>query len=1116
VHRHLAKCDVALMPSWHEGFGLSGWEAISAGVPLVCSSQSGLALLISELRSQLPEEALQSIEFVQLSGGSPPGMPNEQDIAAVSQAVRTVVADYSARKEAALTLARHVKRLFTWKQCASTLVGPLRWPLATSQDWWQRKRAADAEAGRHEDVANADMVLRALEASRGGKVEGTWELACSALILIGDRGKANLTERQTLRGDLLVIGSAIGSAIDSRPPQGSLPIVDTVFLDLCWRYLAAASRVARSFSDFTALLPSGVRAAIFGEGFLRRELLFYVSRFASEFDGTSDERAQAFLEPLSSMLASDRALAIRLARLTVVHPSMGRLMPADCADLESEKARCTKALSRLFDLSRLLEESPELASTALALSSLKPDPVRQSVDQPIAFVKRLGPGYVVAGSWRGDKRLSAAMMAVTLSSGNVLAMLESMAIDEEEAVRWAALDLAFSPILRARLEAMNEDAGHSKALTLRLGRIVDAAVTTGDGHPWLAREFLSHYLEEYTKPETGSAGVARFTLADFPKARELIGPVFGQDVGALARPMHPEVVGVHARAARCFKRVLLVLPPISVDPASRQGASKTCTPPLGLGLLASHLAQQGHDVYLADCHRFPELADDVKRLARTFDVIGFTTVFSTIRAAQQLLKEIRETTLRPVLVVGGPAANLDAWRYSAQNQDDLGNWDFAVSDDAVSNLQRLVDALKTTDPWPSGSGIFANDHSAKVSERDVSTSAQDGAVGQNLNDDHAWMRVQLDRRLYSGPQGQYEPGTTRDLRGRVHEAHVVMSKGCDWNCSFCTERRELSGGERRRDVESVLQEVWELAMKHPNLRIQFIDDNLFPQIASAVNASDIEREAGKQWAMKFLEGLKQIRAKLGGRFTWRGIFRLEDFAAYESLGPEGGFVRVLIEAGCNMLAFGVESGVEARRHSIKAGGREFTNDVIARFFRRLRNAGIFSKAYFIIGGKKEDAASTEATISFAVNCGATLAYFALYKDFVPAQGQLRQDRGVGATTTASLLDYKLMLPKWDDAFLAAAARKPSGQVMQTDSLRTPASAGERKTYQKLVKIGFSFRDLVKYNDYHAEIGPSGAVLQGVTWNRPDEFFGLVEMAYRRFYLRPEFVSDFRELVAAGY
>jgi radical SAM superfamily enzyme YgiQ (UPF0313 family) len=1118
VHRHLVKCDVALMPSWHEGFGLAGWEAICAGVPLVCSSQSGLALLIAELRSQLPEEKFLSIESVQLTGGSPAGMPNAQDIEAVSRAVRNVIADYPARKVAALSLALHIKRLFTWEGCASTLIGPLKWPLATSEDWWQRQRAADIASGSSEGVANADMVLEALAACQSGLVQTKWTLACSALNLFSDRGgKARLSERQMLRKDLLVIGGAIAAAVDTRPEQGSLPIVDTVFLDLCWRYLAAASRVAISFSEFTALLPSGLRGAIFGDGFLRRELLFYVSRFAPEFDGRSDEQATSFLAPLIEGLASDRPLLVRLARLSTVYPSLRRLMPMDGnTDFDAEKARCAKALNRLFDFSQLLEESPDLASTALALSSLKPDLTRQSIDQPIGFVKRLGPSYAVTGSWRGDKRLAAAMMTVTLSSRNVLAVLESMAGDEEEAIRWAALDLAFSPILRARLEAMEEDAGGIRALRTNLGRIVDTAVITSDAHPWLAREFLSHYLDEYVAPTVATAQVARFTLADFPRSRELMGPVFGQDDSVLVRPMHPEVKGIQSRAGEVFKRVLLVLPPISVDPTEGRAASKTSTPPLGLGLLATHLSQQGHDVHLVDCHRYPDLAGKVTRLAKTFDLIGFTTVFSTVRATQRLLKDIRGATQRPMLVVGGPAANLDGWRYSALDQDDLGNWDFAVSDDAISNLQRLVDALKTTDPWPISNGIVANTHSTLVTRRDVDSAAPINDVKSATREDLGWMKVQLDRRLYTGPKGQYEPGRTRDLRGRVHEAHIVMSKGCDWNCSFCTERRELSGGEERRDVESVLQEVRQLATKYANLRIQFIDDNLFPQIASPYNIGGIKQEAGKTWAVQFLSGLKQIRDEMDGNLTWRGIFRLEDFAAYELLGEAGGLVRVLTDAGCNMLAFGVESGIAARRHSIKAGGREFSNDAIASLFRRLRDAGIFSKAYFIIGGKKETAASTEETISFAVSCGATLAYFALYKDFVPAREQLRKDHGVGATSTSSLLEYKQMMPRWDEAFSESASGAAPAQVMRRTGLRMPASAAERRTYRKLADIGFRFDDLVKYNDYHADDGPSGAVLQSVTWSQPDEFFDLVEKAYRNFYLRPEFVSDFRELVAAGY
>lgn len=1117
VYRHLVKCDVALMPSWHEGFGLAGWEAICAGIPLVCSSQSGLALLIEELRAQMPDEKFTSIELVQLSGGSPPGMPNNQDVQTVSRAIRNLVADHSARKAAALRLALNIKRLFTWEGCASKLIGALKWPLATSPDWWQRQKAADAATGGAA-VKGSDMVLEALDACKSGLVISQWARACSALNLLSDRAASvKLNERKKLKLDLLVIGNAIGAKVDARTPPASLPIIDTVLVDLCWRYLAAASRVALSFRDFTELLPSGMRDAIFGDCFLQRELLFYAARFSKEFDGRSDDQAISFLAPLIKAIASDQSLSIRLARLSTIHPQLLRIISVSGnAAFEIERARCDTASTRLFDFSQLLEEAPDVAATALALSSLRPDISRQSIDQPIGFIKRLGRNYVVEGAWRGDKRLAAAMMTATLSSRTVLAVLESMAGDEEEAIRWAALDLAFSPVLRARLESMEAAEGPNGSLHINLGRIVDIAVTTANCHPWLAREFIDHYLAEYTDPAQEQPQVTKFTLSDFPSSRELLGPVVGRSDSFLARPMHPDVDKARSRAQQVIKRVLLVLPPILVEPPPGQAASKTSTPPLGLGLLASHLLQQGHDVHLVDCHRFPQLTAEVTRLARTFDLIGFTTVFSTVRATQQMLKDIRGAAQKPMLVVGGPAANLDGWRFSAQSQDDVANWDFVISDDAISNLHRLVDALKTTDPWPANNGIVANLNSTLVTLRDIDTTSDPLTTDTAARDDLAWMNVKLDRRLYTGPDGQYEPGRTRDLLGRVHEAHIVMSKGCDWNCSFCTERRELSGGERRRDVELVLLEIRQLAAKHNNLRLQFIDDNLFPQIASASNASELSREAGKNWAVRFLSGLKEIRDSLGGRLSWRGIFRLEDFAAYELLGQPTGFVRVLAESGCNLLAFGVESGVEATRHSIKAGGRAFTNEVISSLFRRLRGAGIFTKAYFIIGGKKETAASTEATISFAVSSGATLAYFALYKDFVPAQQQLRKDKGIGAAETASLLDYDQLMPRWDEAFAEVEKIGAQAQASSPPALRSPVQSAERTTYSQLANLGFRFQDLVKYNDYHSQEGPAGDVLQRVTWNQPEEFFDLVEQAYRRFYLRPEFVSDFTELVAAGY
>ncbi len=48
LYADLSAASVALMPSWHEGFGLVAWEAIAAGVPLIISKHSGVYRLLEE------------------------------------------------------------------------------------------------------------------------------------------------------------------------------------------------------------------------------------------------------------------------------------------------------------------------------------------------------------------------------------------------------------------------------------------------------------------------------------------------------------------------------------------------------------------------------------------------------------------------------------------------------------------------------------------------------------------------------------------------------------------------------------------------------------------------------------------------------------------------------------------------------------------------------------------------------------------------------------------------------------------------------------------------------------------------------------------------------------
>ena len=65
----LADNEVALMLSWHEGFGLVGWEAIAAGVPLVVSKRTGLYKLLSSSDDPVGEACVIGVDVRGPMGG---------------------------------------------------------------------------------------------------------------------------------------------------------------------------------------------------------------------------------------------------------------------------------------------------------------------------------------------------------------------------------------------------------------------------------------------------------------------------------------------------------------------------------------------------------------------------------------------------------------------------------------------------------------------------------------------------------------------------------------------------------------------------------------------------------------------------------------------------------------------------------------------------------------------------------------------------------------------------------------------------------------------------------------------------------------------------------------
>ncbi|MBN9682923.1 MULTISPECIES: tetratricopeptide repeat protein [unclassified Corallococcus] len=127
----LRRSSFAMMLSWHEGFGLTGWEAIAAEVPLIVSRNSGLYKLIDD---RLGAPGLACLTVVEVRGGlgelSDFGEENfdPADEQGVSQAILNLAHDIERKKQYAKTLRTLLSERsdgYTWANCARSLADAL-------------------------------------------------------------------------------------------------------------------------------------------------------------------------------------------------------------------------------------------------------------------------------------------------------------------------------------------------------------------------------------------------------------------------------------------------------------------------------------------------------------------------------------------------------------------------------------------------------------------------------------------------------------------------------------------------------------------------------------------------------------------------------------------------------------------------------------------------------------------------------------------------------------------------------------------------------------------------------------------------------------------------------
>ena len=128
----LAGSSVALMPSWHEGFGLVAWEAIACRVPVVLGEQSGVFRLLDEnLLGMGLNRSVHAIDVQGRISESDENVHSDEDVSALGDAIALIGSGVDKYKSDAVQLERQLRYTcnYTWAHCAAEAVDILQGSL---------------------------------------------------------------------------------------------------------------------------------------------------------------------------------------------------------------------------------------------------------------------------------------------------------------------------------------------------------------------------------------------------------------------------------------------------------------------------------------------------------------------------------------------------------------------------------------------------------------------------------------------------------------------------------------------------------------------------------------------------------------------------------------------------------------------------------------------------------------------------------------------------------------------------------------------------------------------------------------------------------------------------
>ena len=449
-------------------------------------------------------------------------------------------------------------------------------------------------------------------------------------------------------------------------------------------------------------------------------------------------------------------------------------------------------------------------------------------------------------------------------------------------------------------------------------------------------------------------------------------------------------------------RVTLIQPPQLISPTNY--ISTIAIPPLGLAYLAACARDAGHDVQAVDAVGealdriwpfggdgtvylrglpFAEILDRVDPGTR---VIGVGCMFSCAwPATRELLRALRARFPSALLLLGGEHASAEPEQVLSETPTDL-----CVIGEGE---ETFVEILARVERGESLAGI------AGTAARGASGMERTPARARIRDLDEIprpyWALFPVEAYIaYASPHGA--------MRGR--SMPMLATRGCPYQCTFCSSPQMWTTAWRARDVAAVVDEMEWLHETYQATDFHF---------------EDLTAVVKRTWILQFTREL--IDRKL--EFTWQ----LPSGTRSEAIDEE--VARLMVQAGCRNFSYSIESGSEDTLKIIK---KRIHLDKVHTSAKAAIRAGIRLQVNFILGFPHETWRHVRDTYREIARCAALGFHEFNCCAFSPLPNteaffELKESRGLTATDDyyyslfgyMDITDYRSWHPRWGHVRLRA-------------------------------------------------------------------------------------------------